>query len=73
MVMQTKEKMLINISLIIRKSIFRKTQKELRKFTRENNIKLLRLLEYLREGKVKNEKQNRLVQSHLESGVGLQK
>jgi len=50
-----------NISLIIRKSIFHKTAEELREFDRENDIKLLRLLKYLRGKKAKHEKQNRVV------------
>lgn len=37
-------------------SKFRKTKEELREIDKENNIKLLRLLEYLRKRKVKNEK-----------------
>lgn len=32
----------------LQKGIFYRTAEELREFTRENNIKLLRLLEYLR-------------------------
>ncbi len=40
----------------ILKSIFHKTAEELRELDKENDIKLLRLLEYLRKGKVKNEK-----------------
>lgn len=43
-------------NLYLKKSIFHKTAEELKEFTRENNIKLLRLLEYLRKRKVKNEK-----------------
>jgi hypothetical protein len=33
---------------LIKKSMFHRTTEELREFTKENNIKLLRLLEYLR-------------------------
>ena len=40
----------------IPKGIFHRTAEELEEFTRENNIKLLRLLRYLRRGKVKHEK-----------------
>ena len=40
----------------ISKSIFHKTAEELRTFDKENDIKLLKLLEYLRKKKVKNEK-----------------
>jgi len=36
--------------------IFRKTKEELRKLDKENNIKLLELLKYLRKRKCKNEK-----------------
>ena len=39
---------------------FHKTKGELRELDKENNIKLLRLLEYLRRRNVKNEKQNRV-------------
>jgi len=42
-------------------NIFHRTAEELKEFNKENNIKLLRLLKYLRKIKVKNEKQNRLV------------
>jgi len=42
----------------IRKSIFHRTAEELREFIKENNTKLLRLLEYLRRRKAKYEKQN---------------
>ncbi len=45
----------------LQEGIFHKTAEELREFTKENNIKLLRLLKYLRRGKVKDEKQNRVV------------
>jgi len=41
--------MLTNISLIITKSMFHITTEELRKFTKENDIKLLELLKYIRE------------------------
>ena len=34
---------------------FHKTAEELREFIKENNIKLLRLLRYLRKRKVKND------------------
>jgi len=37
------------IKVLITKSMFHKTKEELRKLDRENNIKLLRLLEYLRK------------------------
>jgi len=33
---------------LIKKSMFHRTTEELREFTKENNIKLLQLLEYLR-------------------------
>jgi len=33
---------------LIKKSMFHRTAEELREFTKENNIKLLQLLEYLR-------------------------
>jgi len=36
--------------------MFRKTKEELRKLDKENDIKLLRLLKYLRKRKGKNEK-----------------
>ena len=42
-------------------SKFHKTKEELRELDKENNIKLLRLLRYLRKRKVKYEKQNRVV------------
>jgi len=48
-------------NLDLKKSMFHRTAEELREFTRENNIKLLRLLGYLRRGKAKHEKQNRVV------------
>ena len=35
-------------------NIFHKTKEELRELKKENNIKLLKLLEYLRKRKVKN-------------------
>jgi len=41
--------MLTNISLIITKSMFHITAEELRKLDKENDIKLLRLLEYMRK------------------------
>lgn len=37
------------------KGIFHRTAEELREFTRENDIKLLRLWEYLKKRKVKND------------------
>ena len=40
----------------IQEGIFHRTAEELREFHKENNIKLLRLLEYLRRRKVNNEK-----------------
>jgi len=40
--------------MLINKSIFHKTAEELEEFTRENNIKLLGLLRYLKKRKVKN-------------------
>jgi len=48
--------MLTNISLIITKSMFHITTEELRKLDKENNIKLLELLEYIRR---RNDKKNR--------------
>jgi len=41
---------------LARKSIFHRNLKELREFVKENDIKLLKLLEYLRRRKVKHEK-----------------
>ena len=38
----------------IQKGIFHKTTEELEEFTRENNIKLLKLLEYIRKRNYKN-------------------
>ena len=38
----------IKLGLKIKKSMFHKTAKELRAFAKENDIKLLKLLEYLR-------------------------
>jgi len=38
-------------NLYFEKSIFHKTAEELRELDKENNIKLLRLLEYLRKRK----------------------
>jgi len=43
-------------NLCLKKSMFHKTAEELREFDKENNIKLLRLLRYLRRRKIKNEK-----------------
>ena len=43
-------------NLDLKKSIFHRTAEELRELDKENNIKLLRLLEYLRKRKIKNEK-----------------
>ena len=40
-------------NLCLKKSIFHKTAEELRELDKENNIKLLRLLEYMRR---KNDK-----------------
>lgn len=40
---------LIKKGIYLKKSMFHKTAEELREFARENNIKLLRLLEYLRK------------------------
>jgi len=43
--------------MLITKSMFHKTAEELRKFIKENDIKLLRLLKYIRRReKLKNEK-----------------
>lgn len=47
-------KMLKNLCL--KKSMFHKTAEELRELNKENNIKLLRLLKYIRRRKTKNEK-----------------
>ena len=41
-------------NLCIRKNMFHKTAEELRELDKENNIKLLRLLEYLRRRKIKH-------------------
>lgn len=43
-------------NLYLRKSIFHKTAEELKQLDKENNIKLLNLLEYIRKRKVKDEK-----------------
>lgn len=43
-------------NLCLRKNMFHKTAEELREFTKENDIKLLRLLKYLRRRKFNNEK-----------------
>jgi len=42
--------------VLITKNIFHKTAEELRKLDEENNIKLLRLLKYLKKRKDKDEK-----------------
>jgi len=42
--------------MLITKSMFHKTKEELKKFTKENDIKLLELLKYLRKRKDKYEK-----------------
>jgi len=41
---------------LIRKNMFHRTAEELREFDKENDIKLLKLLEYLRKRKSKYEK-----------------
>lgn len=46
----------IKENFLIDKSMFHRTAEELREFHKENNIKLLRLLEYLRRRKINNEK-----------------
>ena len=50
-------------NLYLKKSMFHKTAEELRKFTQENNIKLLRLLEYLRK------RSNKKIQKETVSNV----
>ena len=46
--------------MLITKSMFHRTAEELREFVKENDIKLLRLLKYIKKRKVKDEKQNRV-------------
>lgn len=48
------------LGLKIKKSMFHRSVKELRKLGKENDIKLLRLWKYLKRRKVKDEKQNRV-------------
>jgi len=52
--------MLTNISSIIRKSMFHINAEELREFVKENDIKLLRLLEYLRKRNYKKIEKGRI-------------
>jgi ferritin len=47
----------MKILRFFRKGIFHKTAEELREFTQENNIKLLKLLEYLRRSNKKIQKE----------------
>ena len=45
--------------MLITKSMFHVTAEELRELDKENNIKLLRLLEYLKKRKIKNDPASR--------------